>query len=232
MNIYNEINRISTTSWKRLLLEIYAEKKDCFTALQNYITTEEDRYKGELLLFQPSNIFNAFNYFEIPETKVVILGQDCYHGKGQAMGLSFSVPPEAKIPPSLRNIYKELKSEYPSYNYSNGDLSHWAHDGVLLLNAALTVRESIPGSHLKYWIPITNLIIEKLSQQTTEVVFMLWGNFAKSKRRFIDTTNGHHILESAHPSPLSANRGGWFGNSHFIKANDFLEFVGKSTVSW
>ena len=121
----------------------------------------------------------------------------------------------------MRNIFKELKDEYPDYNYINGDLSHWAQEGVLLLNAALTVRESMPGSHLKYWIPITNIIIEKLSELTTEVVFMLWGNFAKSKRKFIHTERDHHILESAHPSPLSANRGGWFGNLHFIKTNDF-----------
>ena len=174
------------------------------------------------------DVLRPFRY-KFSEVKVVIIGQDCYHRKGQAMGLSFSVPKGVKIPPSLRNIYKELykEDELPEH----GDLTQWAEQGVLLLNAALTVRPKTPGSHLKLWKDITDNIIKKLSKEKTNLVFMLWGNFAKKKIKLIDTDK-HYILSSSHPSPLSANRGGWWGNNHFEKCNEFLSSKGKTMIKW
>lgn len=174
------------------------------------------------------DVLRPFKY-NFDDIKVVIIGQDCYHGEGQAMGLSFSVPKGIKIPPSLRNIYKELYEgeKIPEH----GDLTQWAEQGVLLLNAALTVKPKAPGSHLKLWKPVTDNIIKKLSSEKTDLVFILWGNFAKKKIKLIDV-NKHHILTSSHPSPLSANRGGWWGNKHFKKCNQILESKGKDKINW
>ena len=174
------------------------------------------------------DVLRPFKY-NFDDIKVVIIGQDCYHGEGQAMGLSFSVPKGIKIPPSLRNIYKELYEgeKIPEH----GDLTQWAEQGVLLLNAALTVKPKTPGSHLKLWKPVTDNIIKKLSSEKTDLVFILWGNFAKKKIKLIDV-NKHHILTSSHPSPLSANRGGWWGSKHFEKCNQILESKGKSRIKW
>jgi len=167
-------------------------------------------------------IFNCFNFFNISETRVVILGQDPYIKAGQAMGLSFSVPQNMKVPPSLLNIYKEMQSDLNiNVDKSNGDLTEWASNGVLLLNAALTVVAGKSGSHIKMWQEFTHYIISYISNNLTGVVFMLWGNFARSKKKLI-CENRHYVLEAAHPSPLSANRGGFFGCQHFSKCNELL----------
>lgn len=193
----------------------------------NQITTILDTIETP---FYPTreDVLRPFKY-NFNDIKVVIIGQDCYHGDGQAMGLSFSVPKGIKIPPSLRNIYKELYEgeKIPEH----GDLTQWAEQGVLLLNAALTVKPKTPGSHLKLWKPVTDNIIKKLSSEKTDLVFILWGNFAKKKIKLIDVSK-HHILTSSHPSPLSANRGGWWGNKHFEKCNQILESKGKSKIKW
>ena len=161
----------------------------------------------------------------------VILGQDCYHRKGQAMGLAFSVPPNTKFPPSLRNISREMEIDL-GVGLSSGDLTHWANQGVLLLNCALTVREKSPGSHTKIWQSVTNNIVKILSQTQTNICFLLWGKHAQSKACLIDPNKGHLVLEAGHPSPLSANRGGWFGNGHFSIVNSFLKSIEKEPIVW
>ena len=183
-------------------------------------------------VYPPTNqVFDAFEYFDPMETKVVILGQDCYHRKGQAMGLAFSVPPNTKFPPSLRNISREMEIDL-GVGLSSGDLTHWANQGVLLLNCALTVREKSPGSHTKIWQSVTNNIVKILSQTQTNICFLLWGKHAQSKACLIDPNKGHLVLEAGHPSPLSANRGGWFGNGHFSIVNSFLKSIEKEPIVW
>jgi uracil-DNA glycosylase len=183
-------------------------------------------------VYPPTNqVFDAFEYFDPMETKVVILGQDCYHRKGQAMGLAFSVPPNTKFPPSLRNISREMEIDL-GVGLSSGDLTHWANQGVLLLNCALTVREKSPGSHTKIWQSVTNNIVKRLSQTQTNICFLLWGKHAQSKACLIDPNKGHLVLEAGHPSPLSANRGGWFGNGHFSIVNSFLTSIEQEPIVW
>ena len=176
-------------------------------------------------------VFDAFEYFDPAETKVVILGQDCYHGEGQAKGLAFSVEAGTKFPPSLRNISREMETDL-GFGLKNGDLTPWAKQGVLLLNCALTVREKAPGSHTKIWHDLTNNIIKRLSQTQTGICFLLWGKKAQNKACLIDPNKGHLVLTAAHPSPLSANRGGWFGHGHFSIVNSFLTSVGKEPIVW
>ena len=166
--------------------------------------------------------------------KVVILGQDPYHGAGQAHGLSFSVPEGINPPPSLLNIFKEIKTEYPEEQIDtrNGNLTPRAKEGVLLLNAFLTVQAANPLSHSKCgWEMFTDQIISLLSTKKEGLVFMLWGGFAKSKSKFIDSSK-HLLLTSSHPSPLAANQGGWFGNNHFKLCNEYLEKQGKKAINW
>lgn len=183
-------------------------------------------------VFPPrAQVFTAFEYFDPVETKVVILGQDCYHKPNQAMGLCFSVPPNTKMPPSLRNIDRELQSNL-GVTINNGDLTHWAEQGVLLLNCALTVRENSPGSHTKIWKDITDDIIRNLSATQKGLCFLLWGKHAQQKEGLIHPDNGHLVLRAAHPSPLSANRGGWFGNGHFGTVNSFLESIQREPIIW
>lgn len=166
------------------------------------------------------------------EVKVMILGQDPYHGPGQAHGLSFSVPSGVTHPPSLRNIFKEIEQELQVPYPISGDLSRWSEQGVLLLNATLTVEQGNPGSHQKKgWEDFTDLLIKRLSERNESIVFMLWGGFAKAKVKLIDA-NKHLILTSGHPSPLSANRGLWFGHNHFIKSNDYLTKQGREPIKW
>ncbi|MEL6123692.1 MAG: uracil-DNA glycosylase [Bacteroidota bacterium] len=175
-------------------------------------------------------IFNAFNLTPWSEVKVVILGQDPYHNPGEAMGLSFSVPRGVRIPPSLMNIYKELKTDLDIPIARHGDLTAWAEQGVLLLNAMLTVEHKKAGSHQKIgWQRFTNAIIEKLSTQKEGLVFMLWGRFAQSKSALIDASR-HLVLEAAHPSPLA--RGAYFGSQHFSKANQFLTDHSIDPIDW
>lgn len=179
-----------------------------------------------------TNIFKALHKSSFTDTRVVIIGQDPYHGPNQANGLCFSVQDGVKHPPSLINIFKEIETDIGSPYPSSGNLERWAAQGVLLLNATLTVREHMPGSHQqKGWEKFTDAIITKLSKERTDLIFLLWGGFAKKKSKLIDP-NVHHILTSGHPSPLSANRGYWFGNQHFSACNKILNDLGNKTIIW
>lgn len=183
--------------------------------------------------FPPINeIFNAFNLCPFNELKVVIIGQDPYHGLKQANGLAFSVYDGVKHPPSLRNIIKEIESDFSITYERSGDLSFLAQQGVLLLNTILTVEAHQPKSHEKFgWEQFTDSVIKTISEKSNQIVFILWGNHAKKKAKFIDT-NKHHVLSTGHPSPLSANKGLWFGNKHFSKTNEFLKSIGKEPIKW
>lgn len=178
-------------------------------------------------------IFAAFNSCAVNDVKVVVIGQDPYHGVGEANGLSFSVNDGVRIPPSLRNIYREINDDLDAvFMPTSGNLDSWAKQGVLLLNAGLTVRKDIPNSHKHIkWNVFTDAVITKLSQEKTGIVFMLWGAFAQKKGSKIDREK-HFVLESGHPSPMSANQGKWFGNKHFSKANAYLKSNGKQEINW
>ena len=192
-------------------------------------------YKRQVFKCYPkgSEIFNAFDCCPIDKLKVVIIGQDPYHGIDQANGLCFSVNKGISHPPSLINIFKEIESDLNfKFENNNGDLSKWANQGVMLLNATLTVREALAGSHQnKGWEIFTDKVIQIISNETNNTVFLLWGSFAKKKRKLIDVSK-QKILESGHPSPLSANRGYWFGNKHFSKCNEYLDSYGKKKIDW
>ena len=192
-----------------------------------------EEYKSYTCYPPQDLIFAAFNYCNFNDLKVVIIGQDPYHGKGEANGLCFSVNNDVRIPPSLRNIFRELSDDYETiFLPSSGNLESWAKQGVLLLNASLTVREDTANSHkhLK-WNFFTDAVIQKISEETEQVVFLLWGNFAHKKGLKIDR-NKHLVLESGHPSPLSANQGKWFGNKHFSKTNAYLKQNNKALIDW
>lgn len=177
-------------------------------------------------------VFNAFNLCPYDKVKVVIIGQDPYHEPGQAMGLSFSVPEGTAVPPSLQNIFKEIHDDLGKPVPPNGDLTRWARQGVLLLNATLTVRAHQANSHKGYgWTMFTDAVIQALNAGREHVVYMLWGGYARSKKTLIDTSR-NLVLESVHPSPLSANRGGWFGNHHFSRCNDYLLANGIEPIDW
>tara|TARA_B100000214_G_scaffold159946_1_gene114781 strand:+ start:481 stop:1143 length:663 start_codon:yes stop_codon:yes gene_type:complete len=213
-------------SWKH-------ELKKIFTSRFFYNITEaiKKEYKSNEVYPKGSNIFNAFNLCPFDKLKVVIIGQDPYHGFGQANGLCFSVNSNIKIPPSLKNIYKELKNNYSDFAFKDGDLSSWANQGVLLLNSILTVRKGQPGSHKHIgWEIFTDSIIKIISKRKKNIVFILWGAFAKSKSKLIDK-NKHLILESSHPSPFSAYNG-FFHQNHFIKTNDYLIINGYKKIDW
>lgn len=177
-------------------------------------------------------IFNAFNLCPFDSVKVVIIGQDPYHEAGQAMGLSFSVPDGVAMPPSLQNIFKEIQSDLGIGVPQSGNLTRWAEQGVLLLNATLTVRAHQAGSHQRHgWERFTDAAISRLSEGRDHLVFILWGGYARSKASLIDRSR-HLVLESVHPSPLSANRGGWFGNHHFSRCNEYLAGHGMDPINW
>jgi len=214
-------------SWKNILqLEF---DKPYFRSLVNFVKEE---YNKTACFPVEKDIFAAFAACSFNDLKVVIIGQDPYHGVGQANGLCFSVHDGMNHPPSLRNIFKELESDIQKPVPISGDLSHWATQGVLLLNATLTVRAHEAGSHKKQgWETFTDAVISKISKEKEGVVFLLWGGFAQKMGKKIDAKK-HEILTSGHPSPLSANRGYWFGNKHFSKTNVFLESIGKSTIDW
>jgi uracil-DNA glycosylase len=188
----------------------------------------------ESVCFPPKDlIFSAFNYCNFSNLKLVIIGQDPYHGVGEANGLCFSVNDGVKIPPSLRNIYREINDDLDAvFMPTSGNLEHWAKQGVLMLNASLTVRKDSPNSHkhLK-WNVFTDAVIQKISDEKEHVVFLLWGAFAQKKGSKIDR-NKHLVLESGHPSPMSANQGKWFGNKHFSQANVYLKANNKSEIDW
>ncbi|MGV4530246.1 uracil-DNA glycosylase [Ornithobacterium rhinotracheale] len=214
--------------WGQMLAEEF--EKDYFKALINFVKSEYATQK----VFPPGKqIFSAFDFTPPQDTKVVIIGQDPYHGLGQANGLCFSVADNIPMPPSLINIFKEIEDDLGIPMPANGNLERWARQGVFLLNATLSVRAHQAGSHQgKGWETFTDEVIKKLSQEKEEIVFMLWGSYAKKKANLIDKSKGHLILTSGHPSPLSANRGYWFGNKHFSRANEFLVQKNKKPISW
>ena len=213
-------------SWKKILADEFSS--EYFKKLQ--ATVEADYLIEEV--FPPQElIFNAFNQCPISRVKVVILGQDPYHSDGQAMGLSFSAPDGVKIPPSLQNIYKEISADLGIEIPESGDLTRWAEQGVLLLNATLTVRAGCAGSHQDLgWEQFTDMVIKKISEQKEHVIFLLWGNYARSKKKLIDTAK-HLVLEAPHPSPLSAHRG-FLGCKHFSKTNAYLESIDQKSIVW
>ena len=214
-------------SWKPYLQKEF--EKPYFKDLVEFVKREYSSYK----CFPPGKqIFNAFEHCNYEDVKIVIIGQDPYHGIDQAHGLCFSVNDEIAHPPSLINIFKEIEQDLGIPYPKSGNLIKWADQGVLLLNATLTVRAHQAGSHQKKgWEVFTDSVIKAISQNKNKVVFLLWGGFAKSKIKLIDTKK-HCILTSGHPSPLSANRGFWFGNKHFSKANSFLEENGLNEIKW
>lgn len=213
--------------WKK---ELTAEfEKDYFTDLIRFVEREYDEHT----CYPPKeSIFAAFNSCSFKDTKVVILGQDPYHGEGQANGLCFSVADGVTHPPSLKNIFKELESDLGIPVPESGNLERWAAQGLLLLNATLTVRASEAGSHQKQgWEQFTDAVVETLSRKRENLIFLLWGGYAQKKGKKIDGTK-HHILKTGHPSPLSANRGYWFGNGHFSQVNGLLKENEKNEIDW
>lgn len=212
--------------WKEVLREEF--EKDYFISLAAFIKNE---YNTQVVYPKPSKIFNAFNACPFSNVKVVILGQDPYHEPNQAHGLCFSVLDPTPPPPSLVNIYKEIKLDLGIEAPKSGDLTRWAEQGVLLLNSTLTVQAHKAGSHQnKGWEVFTDAVIHLLAENTENLVFLLWGSYAQKKGGFIDSTK-HLVLKSVHPSPLSAHRG-FFGNHHFSKANEYLISKGKRPISW
>ena len=215
-------------SWKKLLDSEFNSEY-----FKNLIAFIKEDYSKTTCFPKGSQIFNAFDFCPINNLKVVIIGQDPYHGAGQANGLCFSVNKGITHPPSLINIFKEIEVDLGlKFENNKGDLSKWAQQGVMLLNATLTVKQDLAGSHQnKGWEVFTNKVIEVISNETNNTVFLLWGSFAKQKKKLIDMKK-HKVLESGHPSPLSANRGYWFGNKHFSECNDYLNSIGKSKIDW
>lgn len=193
---------------------------------------EQEKKAGKIIYPPGPEIFNALNTTPLSKVKAVILGQDPYHGPGQAHGLCFSVRRGVPPPPSLQNIFRELHADLGIRTPRHGELTHWAEQGVLLLNSVLTVEAGKPGSHQNCgWETFTDAVIKVLNEEREHLVFLLWGSYAQRKGRIIDT-HRHLVLKASHPSPLSANRGGWFGNHHFSKTNRYLESHGKHPVDW
>lgn len=213
--------------WKKKLNDEL--EKPYFKDLREFVVTE---YRKSDCFPHPDNIFKAFELSSFEDTKVVIIGQDPYHGYNQAHGLCFSVQPQTKVPPSLVNIFREINQDLGKPVPSHGNLQHWAQQGVLMLNATLTVRAGQAGSHQgKGWEKFTDAVIRILSEEKEGLVFLLWGGPAQKKGKKIDAGK-HLVLTSGHPSPLAANRGYWFGNKHFSKTNDYLRSRGKQPIDW
>ena len=225
-NMSMMIKPIIEDSWRKVLEKEF--QSNYFKNLKEFLIIERKKH----IIYPPaSRIFAAFNYTPFDKVKVVIIGQDPYHGEGQANGLCFSVKPGVKIPPSLQNIFKEIQSDLGKPFPITGDLGRWAEQGVLLLNATLTVRSSVPGSHQnKGWETFTDAVIKIISEEKQHVVFLLWGAYAQKKIALIDSSK-HCVLQSAHPSPFSADRG-FFGNKHFSKANAYLKSRGIKEIDW
>jgi uracil-DNA glycosylase len=215
------------SGWKEALKEEFI--KPYFQELIQFVKSE---YQSYTCFPKAKDIFAAFDNCPLDNLKVVIIGQDPYHGPNQANGLCFSVHKAISHPPSLKNIFKEIESDLCIDYPKSGDLSRWAEQGVLLINATLTVRAHQPGSHQKKgWEQFTDSVIKYISENKKNIVFLLWGGYAKNKGKHIDI-NKHLILQSGHPSPLSANRGFWFGNKHFSKTNDYLSKKEKTRINW
>jgi uracil-DNA glycosylase len=217
-----------SNSWKPFLESEF--NKEYFQKLMFDI---ENEYQNFTCFPKKKFIFSAFETCKFEDLKVVIIGQDPYHGDGEANGLCFSVNDGFKIPPSLRNIFKEINSDFDTiFEPTSGNLERWAKQGVLLLNNSLTVRKDLPNSHKHLdWNVFTDSVIEKISAEKASIVFLLWGNFAHKKGAKIDRSK-HLILEAGHPSPMSANQGKWFGNKHFSKTNDYLKWNGLKEIVW
>lgn len=200
-----------------------------YKELESWLNHE---YQNKIIYPKPENVFNALNLVKYNDVKVVIIGQDPYHNPNQAHGLSFSVENDVAIPPSLKNIYKELHDDMGCYIPNNGNLTKWAKQGVLLLNSVLTVEQNKPNSHKnKGWEQITGKVVELLNQRVDPVIFLLWGSNAKAIGKNINR-NKHYVLEAVHPSPMSANQGGWFGCHHFSKTNEILIKLNKTPIDW
>jgi uracil-DNA glycosylase len=214
-------------SWKKVL------EKEFQTDYFNNISLKTREEYSKFVCYPPgSKLFRAFDECPFNKLKVVIIGQDPYHGENQANGLCFSVDDGVEKPPSLKNIFKELNTSFTKNERTNSDLSDWSNQGVLLLNSILSVRRKFPGSHRHIgWEEFTENVIKIISREKVNLVFMLWGNYAKNKEKFIHDNN-HLVLKSGHPSPLSANKGFWFGNNHFKKCNDFLTANNLETIKW
>ena len=213
-------------SWKKLLQEEF--EKPYFEKLVDYIKQE---YASQKVYPPGSLIFNAFNQCSLDELKVVIVGQDPYHGAGQANGLCFSVNDGITFPPSLNNIFKEIANDIDTPFPVSGNLEKWAKQGVLLLNATLTVRARLAGSHQNQgWETFTDNVLRKISEEKENIVFLLWGAFAQQKTKIINSSK-HHLMKAAHPSPFSADKG-FFGCKHFSKTNSFLSSIGKKEIMW
>jgi uracil-DNA glycosylase len=214
-------------SWATILQTEF--EKPYFKELTSFVKSE---YENHNCYPKEKNIFAAFDFCSFDDLKVVIIGQDPYHGENQANGLCFSVKDGVSHPPSLRNIFKEIATDLGNEYPKSGNLERWAKQGVLLLNATLTVRAHEAGSHQKQgWETFTDTVIKQISDTAENIVFLLWGGFAKKKVKLIDKKK-HYILESGHPSPLSANRGYWFGNEHFSKTNLFLKGIVEEPIEW
>lgn len=226
MDLKKIIKDTVKTNWRNILLKFDTKELDKF------LTEEKEKFDDILDIYPPEPlIFNAFRHFDFEDTKVVIIGQDPYINPGQAMGMSFSVPSGEPLPPSLRNIFQEIETDLGiSMKERSGDLTPWAKQGVLLINAALTTLQGKSNRHQKKWEKYTDKIIKYISDHGKDIVFILWGNNAKSKKSLIDLDK-HHIVEGVHPSPLSANRG-FFGSEPFSKTNAILKKIGKEPIDW
>lgn len=218
---------VITQNWYNLLKDDFDSPE--YKNLEQFLTKE---YKTKTIYPKPEQVFNALNLVKYKDVKVVIIGQDPYHNPNQAHGLSFSVDKDVNLPPSLVNIYKELHDDLGCYIPNNGNLTKWAKQGVLLLNSVLTVEKNMANSHKgKGWEKITSKIIKLLNEREDPVIFLLWGGSAKQIGKDIDRSK-HYVLTAVHPSPLSANQGGWFGNKHFSKTNEILVKLGKQPIDW
>lgn len=218
---------VITKNWYELLKDEF--EKPYYKNLMQFL---ENEYKTKTIYPKPENVFNALNKVKFNQVKVVIIGQDPYHGINQAHGLSFSVEKDVNIPPSLNNIFKELHNDVGTYIPNNGNLTKWANQGVLMLNAVLTVESGKPNSHkAKGWEEFTSKIIELLNERQKPVIFLLWGANAKTIGKKI-TNPQHFVLTASHPSPMSANQGGWFGCKHFSKVNKILSDLGEDPIDW
>ena len=218
---------VITQNWYNLLKGDFDSPE--YKNLEQFLTKE---YKTKTIYPKPEQVFNALNLVKYKDVKVVIIGQDPYHNPNQAHGLSFSVEKDVNLPPSLVNIYKELHDDLGCYIPNNGNLTKWAKQGVLLLNSVLTVEKNMANSHKgKGWEKITSKIIKLLNEREDPVICLLWGGSAKQIGKDIDRSK-HYVLTAVHPSPLSANQGGWFGNKHFSKTNEFLEKNGLPPIDW
>lgn len=221
-----DVKPVIEETWLQILKDEF--QSDYFSELKRFLLQEKKQHA----IYPPgAHIFAAFNQTPFRKVKVVILGQDPYHGTGQAHGLCFSVPDGVRIPPSLINIYKEIEDDLGYTMPTSGNLGKWARQGVLLLNATLTVRANNAGSHQnKGWEKFTDAVIKHLSSRRNNIIFLLWGNYAQAKEIIIDTSR-HHVLKAPHPSPLSANRG-FFGCKHFSKTNELLKKLGETGIDW